>query len=433
MKKTIVYFSLLVNLVLVASSFLFNMGWLRVFALTLFVPYTIALTIINFLYVSKCFKINSVQNMKPLILTNGFYFLANIILPDFGDVEGSYAFFGLIKNVPDFFILVSITFAIAHMVFLVISLKEMRKMKKIQKVLLLNKKLLQNAKTPTKIIVGTVITLVVISLIGYNTNQKAGGDTKKIENLNEAIRKNNIKQIKRYIDSGINLNRTDTASQQEGGIFPESPLYVACEKSNLKIVKLLLENGAKPVQVKGTANSPLTEVFAYYNKDDLELAKLLIKQGADINYVEQMTDATPKGMMPILELAYSQPNSMSSIPKSEANEGVLEIFRFLDTLPNVDFNVSTNYGHVLTIAARQNNLPLLKYLIEEKKMDINLKDKEGYTALYYAAGSTEEVKMVEYLLGKGADKTIESNGKTPYDAAFEVSSERSMELLKLDK
>ena len=263
--------------------------------------------------------------------------------------------------------------AIAHIVFLVLSLKEMKKMTKIQKEFLLNKKQLQSVKPPSKIIIGSVIILVLISLIALIANQE-GGDAKKIENLNEAIRNNDINKVKRYIDSGINLNKTNTDPQQEGIIFPESPLYVACGKSNLKIVKLLLENGAKPVQVKGTANSPLSEVFAYYNKNDLELTKLLIKHGADINYVEHRTDATPEGMMPILELAYSQADSMSSIPKSEANEGVLEIFRFLDTLPNTDFNVSTIDGHVLTMAARQNNLPLLKYLIEEKKMDINCQD-----------------------------------------------------------
>ncbi|MET3194695.1 ankyrin repeat domain-containing protein [Bacillus sp. OAE603] len=437
MKKITVYLGLLLNLVLVAASYIFNMGWLRVFALIVFVPYTIALTIFNCIYISMCFKTEfTIKNTKPIILTNLFYLLANLVLPDFGDVEGSYIIFGRIENVPDYFMLLSLICLIAHVVFLILCFKEMNKMRKIQKEYLINGEQLQSAKTSSNKIIGTVITIVVISLIGYKIYQLGDEDdrkAKKIENLNEAIRNNNIKQVKRVIESGINLNSTDTAPYQEGITFPESPLYVACGKSNLKIVKLLLENGAKPVQVKGTANSPLSEVFASYNKNDLELTKLLIKYGADINYVEKMTGATPEGMMPILELAYSQPDSMSSIPKSEANEGVLEIFRFLDTLPNTNFKVSTIDGNVLTMAARQNNLPLLKYLVEEKKMDINLKDKKDYSALYYAAWSTESVEMVEYLLAKGADKTIESNGKTPYDAASEVSSRRSMDLLKLEK
>jgi uncharacterized membrane protein len=133
MKKTIVYVSLLVNLILVVTSYLFNMGWLRFFAILGFVPYTIVLTIFNFRYAYVSFKTAfSMKTIKVLALTNGFYLLANILMPDGGDVGELYACFGLIKSDVLGSILYNVSLAclIVHILFFTRQIKEMTKMKK---------------------------------------------------------------------------------------------------------------------------------------------------------------------------------------------------------------------------------------------------------------------------------------------------------------
>lgn len=138
MKRSTVYACLLLNLILIVASYVLNFGWIRVFALILFIPYTIALTIINFIYVSKCSKTEfSKKSIKVLALTNGFYLLANVLMPDGADVGGTYAFFGLIKNMSNMlgniFEFVARACLVVHFVFFALQIKEMSKMNKILK------------------------------------------------------------------------------------------------------------------------------------------------------------------------------------------------------------------------------------------------------------------------------------------------------------
>ena len=53
-------------------------------------------------------------------------------------------------------------------------------------------------------------------------------------------------------------------------------------------------------------------------------------------------------------------------------------------------------------AYRQQKIDMVKYLVEEKKLDINEKDGWGYTPLHYAVESNNE-NLVKYLLKHGAD------------------------------
>jgi ankyrin repeat protein len=62
-------------------------------------------------------------------------------------------------------------------------------------------------------------------------------------------------------------------------------------------------------------------------------------------------------------------------------------------------------------------MPVMKYLIEDLKVDVNARDNQGYTALHGAAARGDN-EMIEYLVAHGADvKAVSKNGRTVVDMA----------------
>jgi ankyrin repeat protein len=62
-------------------------------------------------------------------------------------------------------------------------------------------------------------------------------------------------------------------------------------------------------------------------------------------------------------------------------------------------------------------LSAVKYLVEELKVDVNVRDADGFTALHHAAARGDN-EMIMYLVSKGADVTaVARNGQTTADMA----------------
>ncbi|KAI3868638.1 hypothetical protein MKX03_013148, partial [Papaver bracteatum] len=74
---------------------------------------------------------------------------------------------------------------------------------------------------------------------------------------------------------------------------------------------------------------------------------------------------------------------------------------------------------VIHFAAVEGKLNVLKYLIEELKLDVNMKDLKGRSPLLHATVAGH-MNVVEYLLGQGADpKTSDPKGYSPLHCAGE--------------
>ena len=76
----------------------------------------------------------------------------------------------------------------------------------------------------------------------------------------------------------------------------------------------------------------------------------------------------------------------------------------------------TNEGKsALHIAAENEDLSMVQFLVEECNLDINAQDKKGLTPAHLAAKHNEETRILEYLVDeKGADISIRSRkGKVP--------------------
>ena len=85
---------------------------------------------------------------------------------------------------------------------------------------------------------------------------------------------------------------------------------------------------------------------------------------------------------------------------------------------------------MLVHASDCNNLKIVKYLIEEKDTDINIKvDNYNYIALMYAV-SNGNFETTEYLIEQGADTQIKNiYNETVYDIAMRKGNQDIINLL----
>jgi len=89
-------------------------------------------------------------------------------------------------------------------------------------------------------------------------------------------------QLKKSISNEINKINKD-----ELNTAGNTPLIVACEKNNKDIVKILIKNGAN-INMKN--QDGLTALFYACEKEKIEIAKLLFDNGADINKTSRYGD-----------------------------------------------------------------------------------------------------------------------------------------------
>jgi ankyrin repeat protein len=152
----------------------------------------------------------------------------------------------------------------------------------------------------------------------------------------------------------------------------EDDLYKAVDKGDIAKVKELINKGANVNYITESNNHSLLRWAV--DKDNVEMAKLLIANGAEIN---------------------------------------------------------NGYGEPLLIrAVIGGRISMLKFLLE-KGVDINVKDKHGQTALMHAAHMGARYNVVKYLLEQGADVSIKSkNGYTALDNAIKAVNPYVIELIR---
>lgn len=193
---------------------------------------------------------------------------------------------------------------------------------------------------------------------------------KDYENLSDAIADENIEAIQNLILAG--------QSVQQGDNEWLSPLHSAAYKGNVTIVKLLLDHGADVHAKTGEAGHTPLHIAAEcgFSHDAikqekfLEVAKLLVHYGADVN------------------------------EKSKPTNG--DCYEVGDT--------------PLMRAAAGGQIAMANYLISQGAQ-LNMLDEYGNSALHYAAEFATE-KMITCLVTHGANATIKnSSGKTAYKVA----------------
>jgi ankyrin repeat protein len=282
-----------------------------------------------------------------------------------------------------------------------------------------------------------------------------------------AARQGHIDAVKALVDAGADINQVSAGDRT-------SPLLMAIINGHYDLATLMIErgadvrlastNGATPlyatlnVQWAPKALYPQPRAYTQQTTTHLELMKLLIDKGADVNarlkmkvwysgYNFDLAGVDEIGATPFWRAAYaSDVEAMKllvahgadpSIPTSRpagrprTGDGGRENVQDVSGLPPVPvggpavtpLQAASGVGYAEGFAANSHRyaptgmLAAVKYLVEELDADVNARDHEGNTALHHAA-SRGDVEMILYLVSKGADvKAVNREGQTTADMA----------------
>lgn len=186
-----------------------------------------------------------------------------------------------------------------------------------------------------------------------------------------------------------------------------TPLQVACKEGNPEIVELLLKNGAKANYThwdqSRNQGSPLTNAAGSLSDQRLQVMKLLVAYGADVNY----------------EDANGNDALSCAVYASLEREDTIEIIEYLEQ-HGVDIykKYAGSKNTLLHKACECDSYVVIQYLVNQRGFDINSTNGDGDSPLIYFLrfASKRKKDTLMFLLQEGADpKIINHEGKTAYD------------------
>jgi len=201
----------------------------------------------------------------------------------------------------------------------------------------------------------------------------------------------------KLIENGANINAKGKLSITKNNVYyidreKGTPMLYAILCGKIGIVKLLIENGVE-IKVKGSE----FYLFRAIEKDQKEILDILIKKGADPNSI----------MYDLSVLMYS------------VKLGKKEIVKMLLKNPNIDINLQNSEGFTaLMFAALNGQKEIVQFLLEQPDIEIDIGNKHGFTALMGAI-EADQKEIVEMLL-ECPDVNIEREngfGHTPLTIA----------------
>jgi ankyrin repeat protein len=196
--------------------------------------------------------------------------------------------------------------------------------------------------------------------------------------------------------------------------YPQPTAGTQQKTSYLELIESLLKAGADP-----NARTRSHVWYASYNTGrmgvdfagatpfwraayalDIDAMRLLVRYGADPN-IPTMTFGTPK-----------RPNDPSGLNSAPAGA------------PHVPpFHAASGVGYGTSRVAQQHRhvpdgwMPAAKYFVEELKVNINVRDADGFTALHHASARGDN-DVILYLIKHGADvMAVNRAGQTTVDMA----------------
>lgn len=192
------------------------------------------------------------------------------------------------------------------------------------------------------------------------------------------------------------------------------PIHFAAEYGQLDIVELLIQAKAK-VNVK--TREKVTPLHYASFRGHLDIVQLLIENGAEMNdfsenaqyldylSVNPLQCAAYRGHMNIVEYLISNGAEVSS----QITTYALELAAMLGHTIVVSYFLQKG-GEVTSIFLKYavKNISILKILLKEYKMDVNMVNSDGLSLLYFAC-INGNVKTVKYLIENGANIHLETH------------------------
>jgi ankyrin repeat protein len=264
---------------------------------------------------------------------------------------------------------------------------------------------------------------------GNNAAIIAGGMT-----LHQAAAKGDAEAIQIIAAGGADLNGLKDGKEQEYGGC--TPLAVAVAHMKDNAVDALLSCGADPSFKDGKGRVALYYLFlpdissslnegTYKEKRVSKMIGSIISAGFELNQTVDDEENT------LLLLACKMPDKYPNEKFSIKNDAIDELMK-----RNCDINKNNRFGETAlmhTGVGKFSQMENVQIYLLERGADVHAADKNGDTALHYAARHFDKAAskaLCEMLLAFDADAKAANNAqKTPLDLAVEKNNEPLAKML----
>lgn len=226
-----------------------------------------------------------------------------------------------------------------------------------------------------------------------------------------AIRCGDIEATRRYIDMNTNIESIEYPTLHDN-IDQYKPLHLAALSDNLEIAELLIKNGANINSYDRWERTPL-DIAATHKS--VRVARLLIKNGANIDIAisDALHRAAYQGCMELVELLIESGADVNARNGNDATPLFMvsrynceDIARLL-IVKGAHVNIENCWGQTpLHIAAEYDSAVIVTILIESRA-NIEAKDNNGSTPLHVVPNVQGDVAAI--LLQYGANVNVLDN------------------------
>ncbi|MFP2994839.1 ankyrin repeat domain-containing protein [Spongiivirga sp. MCCC 1A20706] len=266
-----------------------------------------------------------------------------------------------------------------------------------------------------------------------NPNIAAATATSECKELLEAIRTDDMLRVKALINTNL-VNCIEENPGYENMVInghswrlsrPKSPLFAAAKNGNLEIAKLLVANGADVSLIVPGDGTALITAAEYGH---LDFIKYLVSKGADINKTfpnqgNALITASGRGHLDVMkylvsegaDVNYYSPNQGNALIAAARCSNVDAVKFLVSKGLDVSF-ISPSQGNALIVASGHGRSETVKYLVSQGVEIDKISPNQG-TALI-AASNNGQLETVKFLIDQGAEiDKISSNQGTALIAA----------------